>query len=976
VTDNRWARLEALYHAAVVLPATDRSAFLDRECPDDPELRRELQSLLEQPTSGGLLTCGAPVMLGPPPTGPSSPQRSFIGERIGPYEVVSLLGVGGMGEVYRARDTRLGRDVALKVLPAALTTDQARLARFQREARLLAALNHPNIATIHGIEDAGGHPAIVMELVEGKTLAERLATASGTSTRPTGGRRSAGKRLPVGEALAIAKQLSEALEAAHEQGIIHRDLKPANIKITPNGLVKVLDFGIAKTLVSSEDAPTGKTAELTDFGVIVGTAAYMSPEQARGEAVDKRTDIWAFGCVLFELLTGHAAFYGRTIPDTLSAVLEREPNWDLLPATTLPSICRLLRRCLDKDPKRRVRDIGDAAIELSDAITPPANIVELQRPVQRWVWGLLVGFVLVGLALGWAIARLRQPIAVESRVVRLTVDPPAGTEFGVDTGMAISPDGRMLAFVTGSSNLTKLWIRPLNSLSARELPGTDGATFPFWSPDGRSLGFFAGGKLKRIEVAGGLPTVICDVGSGRGGTWNEDGVLLFNSVNDGPLLRVAAAGGIPVPFTTVDKARGENSHRWPQFLPGGRRFLYFVRNANAENSGVYLGSLDGPQEKIRVLRSPTNAVFARDRGKPFGHLLWVRDGTLMAQPFDLEQGKTTSEPSTVAEAVGFGGASRLGAVSASSDGTILYGGTAIRHVQLTWFDREGKPVGTVGQPGEYTGLRISPDGKRVAFTRGGDIWQTEFARGIPTRVTFGGGVDPLWSPDSQRIAYWKGGPPNLFSHSTDGIGVEERLIESRDSLTTEDWSPDGRFLLYLTNSNDLAAKTRFDLWWLPMTGNRQAVPYLSTPFHEARGQFSPDGKWVAYTSDESSPNDVYVQRFPSGGGKVRVSSKGGDWVRWPRDGREMFYIAADRRVMSVNVRAISGSLDFGTPQALFMIPVSPAPSGGGGSALYTYDVMPNGQRFLAAAPAGDAASPSMTVILNWTQELNQRVATR
>jgi eukaryotic-like serine/threonine-protein kinase len=877
------------------------------------------------------------------------------GVRIGPYEIAAKLGEGGMGEVYRARDTKLGRDVAIKILPRAFTSDPERLKRFEREARMLAALNHPNIGAIYGLEDADGMQALVLELVDGETLADRISRGA----------------LSQKDALAIARQIADALDAAHERGIVHRDLKPNNIALTRDGTVKVLDFGLAKASVdgSSPDLTNSPTITVdgTRDGTILGTPTYMSPEQARGQAVDRRTDIWAFGCVLYEMLTGHVAFPGKTIPDTLAGVLEREPNWALLPATTLPAIHRLLERCLEKDAKRRVRDIGDAAIELGDAITSPVRVAELRKPAPRW--GLAFAYVLVGLALGWTIAHLRQPPAVESRTLRLTVNPPAGTEFGVDTGAPISPDGQMLAFVTESSGSRKLWVRSLNSLSARELPGTDSATFPFWSPDSRSLGFFAAGKLKRIEVAGGPPTVICDVGLGRGGTWNEEGVILFNSVNDGPLLRVSATGGSPAPVTTVDKAQGENSHRWPQFLPGGRRFLYFVRTASLEDSGVYLGSLDRPQEKIRVLRSSTNAVYAPDRSKPFGHLLWVQDETLMAQPFDVERGHTTSEPFTLAEGVGFGGASRLGAVSASNDGTLLYGGAAIRHFQLTWFDREGKPVGTVGQPDEYTGLRIAPDGARAAFTRGGNIWQMEFARGIPMRVTFGAGVDPVWSPDGERIAYWGGvAPPNLFSHSTNGTGDEERLIESHDSLNTQDWSSDGRFLLYLVNSNDPSSKTRFDLWVLPMTGNREPVPFLSTPFHEGRGQFSPDGKWVAYTSDESGANEVYVQSFPAGGAKWRVSSKGGDWVRWRRDGREMFYIAADRRVMSVDVRALSGSLEFGTPQPLFMIPVALATSGS--LAPYTYDVMPNGQRFLAAAPVGDVASPTMTVIVNWQAEMS------
>jgi eukaryotic-like serine/threonine-protein kinase len=874
---------------------------------------------------------------------------ALVGRHLGAYQVQARLGAGGMGEVYRARDTKLERDVAIKILPRAFTSDPERLARFEREARTLAALNHPNIGSIYGLEDADGIRALVLELVDGETLADRIARGP----------------LPLKDALAVARQIADALDAAHERGIVHRDLKPSNVALTRDGTVKVLDFGLAK---ASADGPSPDltssptiTVDRTRDGTILGTPAYMSPEQARGQSVDKRTDIWAFGCVLYEMLTGHVAFPGKTIPDTLAGVLEREPNWDLLPATTLPAIHRLVERCLEKDAKRRVRDIGDAAIEISDAMTSPGKVAEPRSRAPRWIWGLASGLVAVGLALGWVIAHLQQPPVAKDRTVRLTVNPAAGTEFGVDTGAAISPDGQMLAFVTGSSGNRKLWLRPLNSLSARELPGTAAATFPFWSPDSRSLAFFAAGKLKRIEVSGGQPTVICDVGLGRGGTWNEEGVVLFNSVNDGPLLRVPATGGTPVPFTTVDTAQGENSHRWPQFLPGGRRFLYFVRTASRENYGVYLGSLDRPQEKIRVLRSSTNAVYAPDRSKPVGHLLWVKDGTLMAQPFDLERAQTTSEPVALAEGVGFGEQSRLGAVSASNDGTLLYGGAAVRHFQLTWFDRKGKPVGTVGQPDEYTGPRISPDGTRVALTRGENIWQMEFARGIPMRVTFSAGVDAVWSPDR---------PPNLFSHSTNGTGDEERLIESHDSLNTQDWSSDGRFLLYLVNSNDPSSKTRFDLWVLPMTGNRQPVPYLSTPFHEGRGQFSPDGRWVAYTSDESGANEVYVQSFPAGGAKWRVSSKGGDWVRWRRDAREMFYIAADRRLMSVAVRAISAGLEFGTPNPLFMIPVALA--GAGSLAPYTYDVMPDGQRFLAAAPAGDAASPTMTVIVNWQAELAAR----
>jgi serine/threonine protein kinase len=881
----------------------------------------------------------------------------LVGRRLGPYQVVALLGAGGMGEVYRARDTKLGRDIAIKILPPAFTNDPERLKRFEREARTLAALNHPNIGAIYGLEDADGMRALVLELVDGDTLADRIARGP----------------LPLKEALTVARQIVDALDAAHERGIIHRDLKPSNVALTRDGTVKVLDFGLAKASADGSSPGLTNSSTLTGDGTrdgtVLGTPAYMSPEQARGHTVDKRTDIWAFGCVLYEMLTGYAAFPGKTTADTLAGVLEREPDWARVPATTPLGIHHLLERCLEKDVKRRLRDIGDTAIDLSVETSSQANVALLPTRDPRRIWGLATGLVAVGLVLGWTIAVLRQPPMGENRTVRLNVHPPVGTEFGEDTGAAMSPDGRMLAFVTGSSSTTKLWVRGLNSLSARELRGTDGATFPFWSPDSRSLGFFAAGKLKRVEVVGGLPTVICDVGSGRGGTWNDEGVVLFNSVNDGPLLRVPATGGTPVALTTVDKARGENSHRWPQFLPGGRRFLYFVRSDNPENTGVYIGSLDRAQEKVRVIRSSTNAIYAPDRSERSGHLLWVRDGTFMAQPFAPEQGRTVGEPVALAEGVGFGERSRLGAVSASHDGTLWYGGAPIRQVQLSWLDRQGKQVGTIGQPGEYEGLSISPDGERVAVTRDRDVWQMEFARGITTRVTFSGDAGPVavWSPDGETIANYKGAPPNLFSHSANGTGDDQRLIESVDSLRSQDWSPDGRSLLYLVNANDLSSKTIFDLWVLPMTGNGSPPhPYFSTPFREGQGQFSPDGKWVAYTSDESGADEVYVRSFPAGGDKQRVSIKGGDWVRWRSDG-EMFYIAADRRVMSVAVRAVSGSLKFGTPAALFTIPLTLAPSGGGAS--YTYDVIPDGQRFLAAAPVGNTTPPTMTVVVNWQAEL-------
>jgi Tol biopolymer transport system component len=873
------------------------------------------------------------------------------GTRLGPYEITAQIGAGGMGEVYRARDRKLGREVAIKILPRAYTSDPERLARFEREARTLASLNHPHIGAIYGVEESDSVRALIMELVEGSTLADRLVQGP----------------IPLTESLGIARQIADALDAAHERGIVHRDLKPANIKITPDGVVKLLDFGLAKVATGDGTAPDLSqsptvTVGGTREGAILGTAPYMSPEQARGMAIDKRTDIWAFGCVLYEMLAGQRTFAGETISDTIAAILEHEPDWRALPATTPTNGRRLLQRCLEKDPKRRLRDIGDARAELDDAMASPRHSTEPRKALPGWTWAVASALVVLGLGLGWTITHFRQP-AAEMRTLRLTVNPPAGTEFRPDSGAAISPDGRLLAFVTGSPAGVKLWIRPLNSLVARELPGTDAAAFPFWSPDSRSLGFFAAGKLKRIEVAGGLPTVICDVGEGRGGAWNEEGVILFNAVNDGPLLRVSASGGMPVPLTTIDPAEKENSHRFPQFLPGGRQFLFFVRS---ENSGVYLGSLDRPHEKVRLLNSFTNAVFAADRNQQSGHLFWARDGALMAQPFDPQKKLLMGEAVTVAESGGETATSGLAAVSVSNDGTLFYGGAEIGRYQLTWYGRDGQSLGILGQPEPYGGFRISPDGKRLALGRSGDVWQMEIARGVTTRVTFSGRAasDTVWSPDSQRIAYTQGAPPNVFSANANGTGTEERLIETRDTLIMEDWSPNGQFLLYLMMSNDISSRAQPDLWVLPMAAEHKPAPFLTTPFREGPSQFSPDGKWIAYTSDESGRNEVYVQGFPAGGSKWQVSSNGGDWVRWRKDGQELFYVAPDRTVMSVVVIPSSSSLEFGTSSALFALPATFDIN-----VTYPYDVMPDGQRFLALDPATDAEEPPLTVIVNWRADL-------
>ena len=725
MTPTRWQEIERVYHAALERPPTTRDEFLTEACKNDSELRREVESLLAHDSSktdkldqpawvglGGLTALDATVTVMNP------------GTRLGPYRIEGPLGKGGMGEVFRAVDTRLGRPVAVKVCANQFD------GRFEREARAISTLNHPHICTLYDV----GPNYLVMELVEGETLAATLNKGP----------------LPMELILRYGTQIADALAAAHARGITHRDLKPANIMVTKSG-VKVLDFGLAK-ITRPDDAPK-QSETLTASHAVMGTLSYMAPEQLEGKACDARTDIFALGLVLYEMAMGKKAFTGDSQAALIAEVMRCRPA----PMESVPEKFRhVVERSLARDPEERWQTAKDVKAELlwagkEQAVAP---VTTSRSILPRWIWGFAAGIAALGLGLGWTITHFRQP-AAEVRTIRLTVNPPAGTEFLINRGAAISPDGHLVAFVATSPGGVKLWVRPLDSVAVHELPGTDDATFPFWSPDSRSLGFFAGGKLKRVEVAGGLPTVICDVASGRGGSWNEQGIILFNAVNDGPLLRVSAAGGMPVPFTTIDAARGENSHRWPQFLPGGRRFLYWVRGGGA---GVYLGSMDRPQEKVRVLTSATNAVYAPDRDGESGHVFWVRDGSLMAQAFDPEKGQLVGTAVPLAEAVAFGDATRFAAVSVANNGTLLYSGESA-HYQLATYARDGKPLGFLAQPGPYRDLRISPDGQRLALSetdgsgRTSQIWQMEFARGIPSRVTFGGGAGPLWSPDSQRLVY-------------------------------------------------------------------------------------------------------------------------------------------------------------------------------------------------------------------------------
>ncbi len=790
------------------------------------------------------------------------------GTRLGPYTIVSALGAGGMGEVYRATDTSLKRQVAIKVLPAAVSGDPDRLVRFQREAELLAALNHPNIAHIYGLErqDARDGPDrrttafIVMELVEGEELAQRIARGA----------------MPIADALPIAQQIAEALEAAHERGIVHRDLKPANIKITPDGTVKVLDFGLAKATAPADSghgeeltaSPTVMSPAMTGVGVILGTAPYMSPEQARGRAVDRSADIWAWGCILFEMLAGRRAFDGADITEIIAAIVRGEPDWSRLPDDTPPGIRRLLRRCLEKSPQRRPADIRDARFALEDGHVEspqvPARAIPSKR-TERLAWTAALILCVAGAgAVAWRSGG-RTPAA--PREIRAEITTPPSNELA---SLAISPDGEKLVFVAVSEGRPRLWLRSLITGEARALSGTDGSMFPFWSPDSHSIGFFADGRLYSIDVDGGALSAVARVPVPAGGTWSREGVILFTIVPDGPILRVSATGGAADAVPGSDTLQGGN--RFPQFLPDSRHYLYFV--AEPAIRGVYVGTLDGP-ERRRLINVDSAAVFA-----PPSHLLFVRAGTLFAQEFDTAGLALRGEATPLANGVAVdttGGA----AVSASSVGSFVYRtGAANRQRQLAWFDRSGAQIGDPLPPDADNPINpaLSPDGRRVLLSRtvqgNADIWMLDVdRRGALTRLTSVSTPDiyPSWSPDGTRMVYGA-------SDSKQGFGIyvkpvttagESARLEASGQAIPADWSRDGRFVLY---RNQVVQGEGQDLLALPLDGNRKPIAVAQTPADERTGQFSPDSKWVAFESNESGRYEIYVQAFPVPLAKTLVST--------------------------------------------------------------------------------------------------------
>jgi Tol biopolymer transport system component len=883
------------------------------------------------------------------------------GMRLGPYQIVSALGAGGMGEVYRAQDTKLHREVALKVLPDSVVNDPDRVARFSREARVLASLNHPHIAQIHGLEESDRVRALVMELVEGPTLADRIARGP----------------IPMHEALAIARQIADALDSAHDQGVIHRDLKPANIKVREDDTVKVLDFGLAKALerLSPETAamtasPTLTSPAMTGMGVILGTAAYMSPEQARGKPLDKRTDIWAFGCVLYEMLTGRRAFAGDTVTDTFVSVLERQPDWATLPSETPASIRTLLDRCLRKDPRKRLHDIADALIELDDVDRPASGanrrVAAAAPPRTRerlaWIVAAVLGVVSCAMAVLYIGAVPPAPGPLE-----FTIGPPENWVFTAKTPaptFEISPDGLQMAVAASSQGVSMLWVRPIANPAWRQLPGTQGADSPFWSPDSQSLGFLANEQLKTVKVSGSeAPVIICEARLGQigSGAWSRDGVIVFGGTS--PLRKVAAtSGGNPTPVTTLQN--GEIAHRWPSLLPDGEHFLYL---AQAEGrSELRVGSL-ASTVTTSLGSYESHAVYAS------GYLMFVRSGRLMAQPFDTDSNQLKGDPLVVADSTAIVVPWQRGQFSVSATGVLGYSRVGRPLSRLTWMDRSGKTVGTAGDPGLYVTIQLSPDDRRVAVSQvkeetGGqsnvDIWLIDLARaGTATRLTDNAAreYDPTWSPDGSQVAFNSsriGERFSLWRRGAGGSGDDELLVKSDTSLTAPDWSREGRFLVYTSND-----ATGGDLWTLPLTGDRKPEVFLQTSFAERSGTFSPDGHWIAYTSNVTGRSEVYVRPFPVGEGVFRISRDGGREPRWREDGRELFFVSVDGMLMAAGIETTK-DLQVTVPQALFHTGFTSLETNG-------YDAAKDGQRFLIPVRLNPPGSAPITVVLNWPATLRK-----
>ena len=870
-----------------------------------------------------------------------------IGDKLGPYEILEPIGKGGMGEVWKARDTRLGRIVAIK------TSKQQFSERFEREARAVAALNHPNICTLHDV----GPNYLVMEFVEGAPLKGPL---------------------PLDEVLRLARQITSALEAAHEKHITHRDLKPGNILLKPDGTVKVLDFGLAKiaaparTDLPIDNSPT-LTMGMTEVGMILGTAAYMAPEQAKGKEVDKRADIWAFGVVVYELATGSRPFHGSDMPEILASVINQQPSLEAVPY----ELRRLLKKCLEKDPAKRLRDIGDVW-ELLEAPPPepaPNRDREGADKRSKLPW-LVAGLTTIAAVAGiWAPWRTPPPAP---QIERYEIPPPEKNTF--DNTLQLSPDGRHVAFNTATGGTFRgLWVRSMDTLQARQVAPVSANSNAFWSPDSRFIAYQQDGKLKKVDITGGPPITLGDapVGFG-GGAWSKDDVIVFGNRQSGPLMQVPAVGGVPVVLTKLDEKRGDTNHEFPSFLPDQKHFVYLRRSSKAEFRGIYIGTVGVPpeqQDSKLLIATSSSAVYTpspdpRAATKGLGFLLFLRDATLMAQPFDAEALALKGEPVPIADQVSstnYG----FGRFSASWNGGLVYaaGGSGGGTTQLTWFDRQGKNLGTIGNPGRYAALALSPDGSRVAAEKAdgaaSDLWLIDAAPGGKNdRFTFDPAreTSPIWSPDGSQIVFASntgGGVLNLFKKPSNLTGKEEELFKSPENKNAMDWSRDGKTLSFSPFSSDS------DVWTLSLSDKKPAL-FFKTNARDFDGRFSPDGRWLAYVSQVTGSFEVYVRPFPANeaGGQQMVSLGGGAYPLWRRDGKELYYLS-NGKVFAVEVTP-GAALKFGQPKLLFTAGALPGAEG----PYYQWDATADGSRFLINITGGETAQAApLTLVQHWTAAL-------